>query len=62
MHQQMVNLSNFKSEITGKPEEDAEAHLLHTNDWMWTLNFEENVKVQRFFLTYWEKPGCGMKH
>ena len=47
----MVNWSNFKPEFTGKPEEDAEVHLLCTNDWMWTHNFEENVKVQRFCLT-----------
>ena len=40
IHQQMVNWSNFKPEFAGKPEEDAEAHLLHTN-----------VKVQRFCLT-----------
>ena len=47
----MVNWSNFKPEFTGKPEEDTEVHLLCTNDWMWTHNFEENVKVQRFCLT-----------
>ena len=46
----MVNWSHFKSEFAGKPEEDAEAHLLHINDWMWTHNFKENVKVQRFCL------------
>ena len=51
IHQQIVNWSNCKLEITGKSEEDAEAHLLHTNDWMWTHNFGENVKVQRFCLT-----------
>ena len=47
----MVNWSNFKPEFAGKPEEDAEAHLLCTNDWMQTHNFEVNVKVQRFCLT-----------
>ena len=51
IHQQMVNWRNFKPECAGKPEEDVEVHLLHTNDWMWTHNFEENVKVQRFCLT-----------
>ena len=51
IHQQMVNWSNIKPEFTGKPEEDAEVHLLHTNDSMQTHNFEENVKVQRFCLT-----------
>ena len=29
-----INWSNFKPEFSGKPEEDAEAHLLHSNDWM----------------------------
>ena len=47
----MVNWSHFKPEFMGKPEEDAEAHLLCTNDWMQTHNFEENVKVDRFCLT-----------
>ena len=28
-----INVSNFKPEILGKQEEDAEAHLLHSNDW-----------------------------
>ena len=27
-----INLSNFKPEFLEKPEEDAEAHLLHSND------------------------------
>ena len=31
--------------------EDAEAHLLRTNDWMDTHQFQEGVKVQRFWLT-----------
>ena len=47
----MVNWSHFKPEYAGKTEEDAEAHLLCTNDWMRTHNFEENVKAQRFYLT-----------
>ena len=45
IHQQMINWCHFKPEFTGKPEEDAEAHLLRTNDWMRTHNFEEDVKV-----------------
>ena len=45
IHQHMVNWCHFKPEYAGKPEEDAEAHLLCTNDWMQTHNFEENVKV-----------------
>ena len=47
----MVNWSNSKPEFADKPEEDAEAHLLHTNDWMKTHNFNEEDKVQRFCLT-----------
>ena len=46
-----LNWSYFKPEFSGKPEEDAEAHLLRTNDWMETHNFPEVAKVQRFCLT-----------
>ena len=35
----------------GKPEEDAETHLLCSNDWMSAHCFNEDVKVQRFCLT-----------
>ena len=35
----------------GKPEEDAESHLLCSKDWMNAHHFNENVKVQRFCLT-----------
>ena len=54
--QQVVHLnwSHFKPEFSGKPKEDAEAHLLRTNNWnnwMNTHHFRENVKVQRFCLT-----------
>ena len=52
IHQQMVNWSNFKPEFTGKPEEDAEVHLLHMNDWMWAHNFDENVKVQKVLFDF----------
>ena len=45
-----LNWSYFKSEFSDKPEDDAEAHLLSTNDWMETHNFPEAVKVQRFCL------------
>ena len=38
-------------EFASKPEEDAEAHLLRTNDWMNMHDFLANVKVQRFCLT-----------
>ena len=46
-----INWSYFKPEFSGKPEEDAEAHLLCSNDWMNVHHFEEEVKVQRFCLT-----------
>ena len=29
-----INWSNFKQEFSRKPEEDAEAHLLSSNNWM----------------------------
>ena len=49
-NQQQLNWSYFKPEFSGKPE-DAEAHLLWTNDWMETHNLPANQKVRRFCLT-----------
>ena len=46
-----LNWSHFKPGFAGKPDEDAEAHLLKTNDWMDTHVFPEGVKVQHFCLT-----------
>ena len=46
-----VKLVTFKPEFSGKPDEDAEAHLLRMNVWMDTHTFQEDVKVQRFCLT-----------
>ena len=46
-----LNWSNFKPEFSGKYDEDAEAHLLHLNDWMNAHHFVEGVNVQRFCLT-----------
>ena len=46
-----LNWSNFKPEFSGKPDEDAEAHLLCLNNWMNGHYFVEGVKVQRFCLT-----------
>ena len=46
-----LNWSNFNPEFSGKPEEDAEAHLLCLNDWMEAHHFDEDIKVQRFCLT-----------
>ena len=45
-----INWSNFKPDFSGKPE-DAEAHLLCSNDWMNAHNFIDDMKVQRFCLT-----------
>ena len=46
-----LNWSNFKPEISQKPHEDAEVHLLHLNDWVNAQYFVDDVKVQRFCLT-----------
>ena len=46
-----LNWSYFKAEFSEKPEEDAEAHLLRTNDWMEAHNFQDDLKVRRFCLT-----------
>ena len=41
----------FQTKYAGKPDEDVEAHLLRTNDWMGTHVFQEGVKVQHLCLT-----------
>ena len=38
---QLLDWSHFRPEFTVKPEEDAEAHHLHTNDWLKTHIFQE---------------------
>ena len=50
-HVPLLNWSHFKPKNSGKPDDDAEAHLLRTNDWMDTHRFQDYVKVQRFCLT-----------
>ena len=40
-----------KLEFSGKPEEDAESHLLSTRDWMEVHNFPEGEKVRHFRVT-----------
>ena len=40
-----------KPEFSGKPEEDAESHLLSTRDWMEAHNFPEGEKVRHFCMT-----------
>ena len=52
-----LNWSNFKEEFSGKPEEDAEAHLLCSNDWMESCCFDEDIRVQRFCLTLLGEAG-----
>ena len=51
LHMSPLNWSHFKPEYSGKPDEDVEAYLLRTNDWMDTHRFQDHVKVQRFCLT-----------
>ena len=43
-----MNWFHFKPEFSGNPKEDAEIHLLCTNDWMNAHHFVEGTKVQRF--------------
>ena len=45
-----LNWSHFMPEFAGTSDEDGEAHLLRTNDWMDTNVFPEGVKVQQFCL------------
>ena len=49
-----LNWSNIKPEFSGTPDEGAEVHLLHSNDWMNAHPFVNGVKVQRFCLTLLE--------
>ena len=51
MANDQLNWSHFRPEFSGKPKEDAEAHLLRTEDWMTTHSFPEDQKVGRFCLT-----------
>ena len=46
-----LNWSHFNPKFADKPEEDAEAHLLRTNNWTDMHDFPDNVKVQIFWLT-----------
>ena len=45
---QLIWSNIFKPEFTGKPDKDAEAYLLGTNDWLDTHVFHKGVKVQHF--------------
>ena len=46
-----LNWSYFKPEFASKPEEDVEAHLLRTNDWVDTHDFPNDAKVRIFCLS-----------
>ena len=39
LHAPPLNWSHFKSNYSGKPDKDAEAHLFRANDWMDTHGF-----------------------
>ena len=55
LHMPPLKWSHFKPKFSGKPDEDAEAHLLMINNWMDTHRFQDNYKIQRFCLTLtWE--------
>ena len=47
-----LNWSNSKPEFSGKPEEDAEAHLLCSNNWMEAHHFEEGIGYKDFVSYY----------
>ena len=48
-HRTPLNWTHFKPEFSGKPDKDAEAHLLRTNDWMDThIDFRKMIKFRDF--------------
>ena len=47
-----LNWSHFKPKYSGKLDEDVEAHLLRMNNLMDIHEFPQQVKVQRFCLTW----------
>ena len=44
----LLNWSHFKPEFLGKPEEDTEAHLFRTNNWINTHHFLKDSKFKDF--------------
>ena len=44
MANNQLNWSHFKPDVSGKSEEDGEAHLLRTTDWMTTHDFPDDQK------------------
>ena len=61
LHIPPSNWSHFKPKYSSKPDEDAEAHLLRTNDWMDTHGCQDHIKVQRFCLTLTGEARLGYK-
>ena len=55
-----INWSNFKPEFSGKPEEDAEAHLLHSNDWSMPIILMKVQKFKDFVLHSYGSQDCGI--
>ena len=47
-----LNWSNFKPEFSGKPDEDAEEHLLCSNNLMNAHHFANGIKPKDFVLHY----------
>ena len=47
-----MNWSHFKPKFSDKPDEDVEAHLLRTNDWMTTHDFPDAVKVPEVLFDF----------
>ena len=52
MANNQLNWSYFKSDFSGKPEEDVEAHLLRTSDWMTTHDFPEPKGKEILFNSF----------
>ena len=50
-HVPQLNWSHFRPELTDKPDEDAEAHILRMKDWMDMHAFQEGGQAQHFCLT-----------
>ena len=48
IHLQVLQWSHFMPEFVGRPEEDAEAHLLHTNDGWLPIIFCKMWKCKDF--------------
>ena len=60
--QPSLNWSYFKSEFSGKPEEDAKAHLLRTDDWMGLITSEMKQRYKDSVKLLQEKLDSGMNH